>query len=173
MKTIETTGGQAFTAPTPFLVLGAGNILLSDEGVGVRVLEALQKQSLPDCVELVDAGTALVELLPLLSGRKKVVLIDAVKYGGKPGTIYRFTPADVAELRQPNVSLHHVGILEALCMAEVTGWKPREVIIFGIEPGKVEWGMELTAEVATSVPKVAQLVVVELTPAAHADSHCG
>jgi hydrogenase maturation protease len=157
------TGGQSFTAPLPFLVLGAGNILMADEGVGVRVLEALKQKHLPDYAELIDAGTALVELLPLLRAREKVVIIDAVKWGGKPGTVYRFTPDDVTEPKHPQLSLHQVGILEALSMAELAGWKPSHVVIFGIEPEKVEWGMELSAEVAACVPEVVCLVAEEIT----------
>ena len=154
--------GQESLAPAPFLVLGVGNTLMADEGIGVRVLEALKNESLPTCVELIDAGTALVELLPLLSKREKVIVIDAVRCGQKPGTVYRFTPADVAELKQPQVSIHQIGILEALQMAELGGWKPREVVIFGIEPAKVAWGMELSAEVAASVQKVVRLVMGEI-----------
>jgi hydrogenase maturation protease len=162
MDKVMTEGNSGGLAPAPFLVLGVGNILMADEGIGVRVLEALKNELMPDCVELIDAGTALVELLPLLSKREKVVVIDAVRCGREPGTVYRFTPADIAELKQPQISIHQIGILEALRMAELGGWKPREVVIFGIEPAKVDWGMELSAEVAASLQKVVRLVIEEI-----------
>jgi hydrogenase maturation protease len=153
---------QFETPRRPFLVLGAGNLLMSDEGVGVRVLEFLQKQSLPACADLVDAGTAMIELLPLLSARDTVIIIDAVKCGNLPGTICRFSPEDISILKQPNVSLHEIGILESLQMAELAGWKPRRTIIFGVEPEHVGWGIGLSAPVAASVPKVGQLIIEEI-----------
>ncbi len=144
------------------LVLGVGNILLSDEGVGVRIVEAMKGRELSDNVELFDGGTASVDLLDSLANRDKVIIIDAVKGGNKPGTLYRFTPDDIAIQRQAFTSLHQVGLLETLTMAEYLNCTPREVIIFGIEPKKVSWGLELSPEVTGVVPRVIELVLSEL-----------
>lgn len=147
---------------SPVLVLGVGNILLSDEGVGVRVIETMEGRELPDNVELFDGGTASVDLLDSLTNRDKVIIIDAVKGGNEPGTLYRFTPADITVQRQSLTSLHQISLLETLTMATCLGCAPREVVIFGIEPKEVGWGMELSPEVAVVVPTVIQLVLAEL-----------
>ena len=79
----------------PILVLGIGNILLRDEGVGVRVIERMLKMRLPDNVELVDGGTAGADLLDVLAERKKVIVIDAVQADCEPGTVLKFTADDL------------------------------------------------------------------------------
>ena len=144
------------------LILGVGNILLSDEGVGVRIVEAMEGWELPDNVELFDGGTASVDLLDSLANRDKVIIIDAVKGGNEPGTLYRFTPNDVTIQRQNFTSLHQVGLLETLTMARYLGCAPQEVVIYGIEPKKVSWGLELSPEVAAVVIRVIELVLAEL-----------
>ncbi len=154
---------QIKPAPVPFLILGVGNTLLGDEGVGVHVIEMMKKMEPLDNTELIDGGTALIELLHLLSNREKVIVIDAVKCGNEPGAVYRFTPRDVAILKQNQISVHQVGILEALSMAELAGWRPHEVVIFGIEPKRVDWGLELSPEVASIVPEVIKLIMNELS----------
>jgi hydrogenase maturation protease len=149
-------------APLPILILGVGNTLLGDEGVGVHVINKMKEMEISPNIELVDGGTALVELLHLLSKREKVIVIDAVKNGNKPGTIYRFTPRDVSVLKQSQISVHQIGILEALRMADLAGWKPRDVVIFGIEPKLLDWSMELSPEVTNAIPGVIKLVIKEL-----------
>lgn len=150
-------------ASSPFLVLGVGNILLSDEGVGVHIIKIMQEMEPLPLTDLIDGGTALVELLHLLSNREKVVVIDAVKCGGEPGAVYRFTPDEVSLLKSDQMSVHQIGILEALKMAELIGWKPRETVIFGIEPKKMGWGLELSPEVTRVIPEVINLVMKELS----------
>ncbi len=142
--------------------MGVGNILLSDEGVGVRVIEAMEGRELPDNVELFDGGTASVDLLDSLANRDKVIIIDVVKGDNEPGTLYRFTPTDITLQRQNLTSLHQVGLLETLTMADYLSCAPREVVIFGIEPKEVGWSLELSPEVAQIVPRVIELVLAEL-----------
>jgi hydrogenase maturation protease len=155
----ETVGGA--NTPPPILVLGVGNLLLGDEGVGVHVVQALRSHEIPANIELMDAGTGSLELLGLMADRNKVIIIDAVEGGGGPGAIYRFTPADISEEAHNPLSLHQVSLLDTLAMAEVAGCAPKEVIIFGIEPKNIGWRTELSPEVAAAVPKVIGLVLVE------------
>ncbi|MFH1087404.1 MAG: HyaD/HybD family hydrogenase maturation endopeptidase [Chloroflexota bacterium] len=144
------------------LILGVGNVLLRDEGVGVRVVEAMEGIRLPDNVELLDGGTASVDLLDSLVDRDRVIIVDCVRGGGEPGTVYRLSPKDMAMQAQAITSLHQVGLLEALALAEGLGCAPREVTIFGIEPREISWGLELTPQVAAAVPGVIELVLREL-----------
>jgi len=148
---------------TPRLILGVGNLLLRDEGVGVHVISALRDRELPDDVELWDGGTAAFDLFDTLAGRRQVIIIDAVRAGSEPGTIIRFTPEDILASREQLTSLHQVGLLETLNVAEnLLDSAPQEVIILGIEPKEIDWGLELSAEVEAAVPKVIELVIEEL-----------
>jgi hydrogenase maturation protease len=155
---------------TPYLILGIGNILLSDEGVGVHVVETIQSQAaagqirLPEDVDVFDGGTFGIDLIDTLAGRRKVICIDAVAFDGPPGTVIRFSAADLAEKKTADMSLHQLGLLETLQMARQLGCAPQEVVIFGIVPKDISPGLEMTAEVAAVVPKVIDLVLKELGP---------
>ncbi len=146
----------------PVLVLGVGNILLSDEGVGVRVAQAIQHMKLPDNVEVLDGGTASMALLDSLSDRDKVIVIDAVKGKHHPGTIYRFTPADIVVQREIVTSLHQLSVLDALTQLELLGRAPGDVVLYGIEPEDTRLRLELTPEVKAAMPRVIELVLKEL-----------
>ena len=146
----------------PILVLGIGNILLRDEGVGVRVIEQMQELRLPDDVELVDGGTAGADLLDVLAERQKVIVIDAVQAEAEPGTVLRFTADDLVRPDGVGISLHEMGLAEALTMTKQLGCAPEEVLIFGIKPKDITCGLELSAEIAPSVPEVIRLVLEEI-----------
>ncbi len=146
----------------PVLVLGIGNILLRDEGVGVRVIEQMQKMHLPDDVELVDGGTAGADLLDVLAERQKVIVIDAVQADCEPGTVLRFTANDLVRPDGVGMSLHELGLGEALTMTRQLGCEPREVVVFGIKPKDIGRGLELSEGIAASVPKVIELVLAEV-----------
>ena len=147
---------------SPVLVLGVGNILLGDEGVGVHVIRQLERHTLPLDVELLDGGTASLDLLDSIANRDKVVVIDAVKGGSEPGAIYRFTYSDIKAQRYIFTSLHQVGLLETLSIATYLNCMPREIIFFGIEPKQIDWGLELSPEAAATVPRVIELVLAEI-----------
>jgi len=168
--------------PKPRLILGVGNILLRDEGVGVHVVQAIEAQvaagdlALPEGVEVVDGGTLGLDLVDLMENRRKVVVVDAVEADAAPATVLRFTAEDLARLRQgeaplrrgearrqaADLSLHQVGLFEALAMARYLGRAPQEVIIFGIVPKDMSPGLELSAEVAAVVPEVIRRVLAEI-----------
>jgi hydrogenase maturation protease len=122
----------------------------------------MRERKLPSNVELLDGGTASLDLLDSLSNRERVIIIDAVRGGGEPGTLYRFSPSDIAAEREHLSSLHQIGLLETMAMAEYLGCAPCHVTIYGIEPKKVDWGLELSPEVAAVVPRVIELVLSEL-----------
>jgi len=147
----------------PVLVIGIGNILLRDEGVGAHIIEQMQKIHLPDDVELVDGGTAGADLLDVLAERRKVIVIDAVQADCEPGTVLRFTADDLVHPEGVGVSLHELGLGEALTMTRQLGCAPEDVVVFGIQPKDIRCGLELSEEIAASVPKVIELVLAEIT----------
>lgn len=143
----------------PTLIMGIGNILLRDEGIGVRVVEAMRDVVLPEGVELLDAGTAGADLLDLVADRAKVIVIDAIDADAQPGTVLRLKAEDLAPDEGAPISLHQLGLAQSLAMADQLGCAPREVVVFGIQPKTIETGLELTETVAAAIPSVIEAVL--------------
>jgi hydrogenase maturation protease len=150
-------------AKKPVLVLGVGNILLQDEGVGVHVVNELLKLELPDHVEVIDGGTAGFDLVAIVDGREKVIVVDAVMSAeDPPGTIYRMSPENLQPTFRGKTSIHQFEFLDVLGMTHLTGTVP-ETVIFGVVPREFEeFGMELTPEIRALVPRLVELVLREL-----------
>jgi len=130
----------------PVVVLGLGNPLMADEGVGVYLIERLQ-ESAGDFpfVDFVDAGTGGLAVLHLLEGRRQAIVIDCAFMGEPPGTIRRFTPEEVRSTKVlAHQSLHEADLLRILDMARQLGQGPGTVVIFGIQPERVEPGLGLS-----------------------------
>ena len=144
------------------LVLGIGNILLRDEGVGVRVIEAMQGMTLPENVELADGGTSGAGLIDAIADRPRLIVVDAIQAEAEPGTVFRLSGEDLVPQDGAAISLHQLGLVDTLMMAKVLDCYPREVVVFGVQPGDVCPGLDLSAEVARAVPKVIEAIVSEL-----------
>ena len=144
------------------LVLGVGNFLLSDEGVGIHVAQQLQKMPLASHVEVLDGGTGGFELITHFHGRKKVIIIDAVKTDDKPGTVFRFTPDDMAQLQQKAFSVHQFSLHELFYF--VRQMKPRpEVVVYGIVPLETKlFSTELSKVVNSGVQKMLPSLLEEI-----------
>jgi hydrogenase maturation protease len=144
------------------MVMGVGNILLSDEGLGVRFLDELAKVSLPENVELLEGGTAGLELVHLIQEVDFLIIVDALDAKAEPGALFRFKPGDIQVFpEQFEVSFHQIGIIEVLAMANVLGKAP-ETIIFGVQPKSLAWGMEISPEIAALFPRLTELVLQEI-----------
>jgi len=154
-------GGGA--PPPKVLVLGVGNLLLKDDGVGVHLINALRETPFPDNVQLIDAGTVSHQLIPLFHETDYLILVDAVSANDVPGSIYRFSPDDLNFFpTEYKWSLHEMNLIDILQMAEMTGAKP-DTIIIGVQPKDASsWSLELSDEVAAVLPRVRELVVEEL-----------
>ncbi len=146
----------------PVLILGIGNILLRDEGVGVHIVQEMQKMILPGGVEAVDGGTSGANLVEVVADRQLLIVVDAMNADEEPGTVYRFTAEDLMEQHERSISLHEFGLGETLIMARHLKCAPKESIIYGIQPGAIRpVGIGLTDEVAKVVPKIIQKLLVE------------
>jgi hydrogenase maturation protease len=148
--------------PRPVVVLGIGNILMRDDGVGVHALDALRRAPLPRDVDVVDGGTAGADLVEAIIGRRKVIVIDAFEGGGAPGEIYRLELSDLEGAKPSALSIHEVDFLDALSMARNLGSPPEEVVVFGVEPGEICLGLEMTRAVKDAIPRMVALVLEEL-----------
>ena len=151
-----------FTPKAEILVLGIGNTLLRDEGIGVHVIRFLQNCSIPDNVELLDGGTYGFDLLDIICDRKAVILIDAVDVGNPPGTVVCFTSQDILPANVSPISAHNIDFDQVMKMASLLQCAPKKVIIYGIQPASIEAGLLLSPDIATVVPKIASLVIDQL-----------
>lgn len=149
------------TAPVPAtLVLGLGNPLRADDGVGVRVAQHLAKGYLPGDVELVDGGTRGLGLVSLLEGRQRVIVIDAAEMGQAPGQFVRFAleEAWLPGEDEDHFSVHAAGLREALLLARALGILPQEVVLFGVQPAWVAWETGLSPQVEAALPSLVEAV---------------
>jgi hydrogenase maturation protease len=140
-------------------VLGIGNVLLRDEGIGCHVAHALEGIPLSD-VKIIDGGTC-PDVVQLLEDADKLVIVDAVKGGGMPGQIYRFHLEDITLEQKPFLSLHDVGLVDSLMLMQL--WhKTGEAVIIGVEPRDINWGLELSPELREKMPQIIDAILSEL-----------
>ena len=135
------------------VVIGLGNELLSDEGVGVYMVRRLsQQQDKFPLVDFVDAGSAGLNLLHLIANRKKAVIIDCAKMGAEPGEMWRFTTDEVQSVKKlSHFSLHEADILQVINLSRRLGECPGQMVIFGIEPKSLKPGQELSSTLSTKI----------------------
>lgn len=139
----------------PIIILGVGNLLMSDDGIGPRAAQALAPCP-PHGVCVADVGTDFLSALSFLEPARRVLVIDAIRAGGAPGTIYRLTESDMAQ--QPNGSApsHALNLLEARRLLSPDS-PPIEISILGVEPAVIDYGMELSPSVAAALPRVLEM----------------
>ncbi|MBI2306318.1 MAG: HyaD/HybD family hydrogenase maturation endopeptidase [Rhodocyclales bacterium] len=145
------------------VVLGVGNTLLTDEGIGVRAVEALQERYLlPPEVNVIDGGTAGMELLESLEDADKLIIIDCVRVGQPPASLIRRIDDEVPQFFRTKISPHQLGISDVLAALRLRERFPRHLALIGIQPKDLETGIELTPEVAATIPEVLAMAVEEL-----------
>ncbi len=157
------------------VVLGLGNPLMTDEGIGVYLAERLMEfASEHPAVEFVDAGTGGLSILYLIEGRCKAVLIDCAFMDEPPGMIRRFTPDQVQSTKVlAHQSLHEADLMRIITLARELGQAPDEIIIFGIQPERVEPGLGLSRTLMERIDEYVSTVLQELKDEAHPTSRDG
>lgn len=143
-------------------VVGIGNLLLGDDGVGIHVLEKLREQKCWDDIELVDGGTSVIDLLDVFMRNETIIIIDSLKGGYLPGTIYRITAEELGSHLTLQSSLHDVQILDVLKWANLQGCSPK-ISIIGIEPETIDYSLDLSATLKHQMPKIMEIVVSEIS----------
>lgn len=145
------------------LVLGLGNILLRDEGVGVRVIEALAGRYLmPAGVELLDGGTSGMDLLDAIAGCDHLLICDAVRADAPPASVIRLSDAQVPALFRNRYSPHQLGVADVLATLVLTDETPASITLIGVVPADLGLGLELSPEVARAAERAAECLVAEL-----------
>jgi hydrogenase maturation protease len=162
MKLDEHLGGGTPVPPQKVLILGVGNLLLKDDGFGVHFINSLQGLDLPSNISVLEAGTVSHQLIPLLHEIDHLIVVDVVEAGDTPGSLFRFSPDEMTFVAEQIVSLHQISLIDVLNMAEMTGGKPKTIII-GVQPKDVSsWSVELSDELRAVIPRVKELVFEEL-----------
>lgn len=145
------------------VVLGIGNILLTDEGVGVRVIEALERDYvLPPEVEVIDGGTCGMEMLEQLEDLDGLVVVDCVRCKQPPATPVLLKGDDVPVFFKTKLSPHQVSLSDVLASLEFTDRAPKSIAIVGMQPVSMSLGMELSPEVEARVPDLLAMTLAEL-----------
>ncbi len=154
---------QPRTCTVNTLILGLGNSLRGDDGVGPAVIEWLDRQVLPPGVEAIDGGTAGLDIVSTLMGHEWAIIVDAANIGCAPGEWVRFTP-DVAQLKDTDttLSLHSAGLAEALALGAALNVLPQAIIIYGVQPSSMDWSPQLSDVVRAAVTEVGQAILREL-----------
>jgi hydrogenase maturation protease len=144
-------------------VLGVGNILLQDEGLGVRAAEHLSaRYNLPEYVRVVDGGALGLNLLPLIEDTGSLLIVDAIAAGQAPGTLVRLEGEEIAGALALKMSMHQVGLRELLGVSDLRQTLPSRLVLWGMEPASMDWGVELSPPVAVELGSLVEKVVGEL-----------
>ena len=146
------------------LVLGVGNVLLGDEGIGVHVVRELEaRYVLPGAVEVVDGGTSGMDLLDVLASRERVIIVDAVKTGDPPGTLVRLRNDRVRRLFRARISPHQLGLSDLLATLALMDREPEQLLLLGAVPCCLDTGLSLSPLLSVRREDLLRAVVAELS----------
>ena len=145
------------------LVIGMGNVLMQDEGIGVRAVEELeQRYRIPDGVEVIDGGTTGMELFEPMRGAGSLIIADAVNTGAPYGSLVRIANEEIPAFFQTKLSNHQLGVSDLLALLALKGETPEQVTIVGMVPHSLENKLGLTPEATAGLEGMVQMLVDEL-----------
>lgn len=143
------------------LILGLGNLLMSDDGIGLRVTEGLKQKKWPPGVVILEVGTSVIQYLKEISRTRKLIAVDAVRAGGKPGSIYRLTLDELADAPGQFES-HSFSLLQVIQLARYITGMPADIVIYGMEPGQLGPGTQISPVVQSALPKLIDQVTRDI-----------
>ncbi len=147
------------------VVLGVGNLILGDDGVGVHVAHALAARGCPEGVEVLDGGTAPLDALATVGPVRRLIVVDAANLGEEPGTVRVLSPDDLIPASGESVSLHDLDLIWALTVLRLTTQEPDEVAIIGVQPASMDCSTELSPAVAARLEDVIEAVLAAIPSA--------
>jgi hydrogenase maturation protease len=146
------------------LVLGLGNLVMTDDALGCRVVAELERRYLfPEQVKLLDGGTLGLDLLPHLEQVDRLLVIDALQMGGQPGELFRLEGDEVPRAFANKLSVHQMGLQDLLAVAELQGYLPSQLVVWGAQSASIEMGMEMSPELTVALNPLVEKVIGELT----------
>ncbi len=148
--------------PRGTVVIGLGNPLMGDDGLGLAALERLRARDIEGDIELVDGGTWGLSLLPVIESAARVLLLDAIDAGGAPGTLHTLSRRQLPRYLATRVSPHEVGLQDVLALAELRGTLPDDTVAIGLQPARVETGCDLSPAVHTRLDDLVAAAMQQL-----------
>ncbi len=154
------TAGDADPIGGEILVLGIGNSLYGDDGVGPQVIAALQRTALPSSVRCVDGGTCGLALAGWVEDCERLIVVDAAELHEAPGTIRILADAamDTFLARAGRRSVHEVGLADLMAAVSLIGTAPKQRVLVAVQPERLDWGLECSAAVTAAIAKACQVV---------------
>lgn len=144
-------------------LIGLGNLLMRDEGVGVQAVRALEaRYEIPPGLEIVDGGTCGLDLLPFIEDRDRVLFVDAVNFGKEPGYIGVLENREIPAFFTRKESLHHLGLMDVLASAQLLDIAPRDICLIGIQPHLMETGLELSELLQAKLTQLLARILAKL-----------
>ncbi|MGC1414489.1 MAG: HyaD/HybD family hydrogenase maturation endopeptidase [Candidatus Acidiferrum sp.] len=144
------------------VVIGVGNTILSDDGVGVHVARLLEDDTrVPKGVNILDGGTIGLDLVPYLSDASRILFLDAINSGGAPGTLTRMTAGDLLGMSR-GWSAHQLGVADLIAALLLVASSPQEIVVLGVQPGNTDWGTTLSAKVEAALAPLVEAAVAQL-----------
>ena len=151
------------------VVLGVGNILLSDEGIGVHAVNALAaRYEIPPEIEVIDGGTSAMDCLDRIAEADFLLIADCVRAGREPGTLVRLADGELSAFFRTRISPHQVGLSDVLATLALHGLSPARTVLIGAEPKSLALGLEPAPELATALPALVEALAAELSAAGFA-----
>lgn len=148
---------------TETLILGIGNLVMTDDGIGVRVAQELARRyRFPDDVKVLDGGTLGLDLLPHLEGVGRLLIVDAVMTGEAPGTVVRLEGEQIPAVFATKLSPHQMGLQDLLSVAALLGHAPAEMVLLGVQPAELEIGDALSPAVERALEPLISRCLAEL-----------
>jgi hydrogenase maturation protease len=145
------------------LVLGIGNLVMTDDGIGVRVVQSIEERfRFPDQVTVLDGGTLGLDLLPRIEVAERLLIVDALDTGAPPGTLVRLSGAQIPQALETRLSPHQIGLQELLSVASLLGHSPGETVLWGVQPESIQLALRLSASVAEQLEPLVGKVLEEL-----------
>jgi hydrogenase maturation protease len=144
-------------------LIGLGNMLMRDEGVGIHAVNYIGKNfTIPLDLQIIDGGTSGLDLLPFIEDRDCVIFVDAVNFNREPGYIDVLTNEQIPALFGVKDSLHHMGLMDVLAAAQLLERLPREMCLIGIQPQSIETGLELTETITAKLPSLIEKIIYQI-----------
>jgi hydrogenase maturation protease len=147
---------------TKIAVMGIGNILMQDEGIGVHIIRELEKYNFNPDIALIDGGNMGMDLLSFFDDHDKMIIVDAVDFEEAPGFIDTIENDDILTLFTTKMSLHHLGLKDVLSYAKLLDRTPEDLCLIGIQPEKIEFDMQLSKNINSKINELTQMVLKKL-----------
>jgi hydrogenase maturation protease len=148
---------------TEIALMGLGNILLRDEGVGVHVVNGIREHyTFSPPVQLIDGGTLGFALLPFFEEFGKILIVDAVDFGKAPGHIEALEDDRIPSVFLPKLSVHHIGLCDVLFAVKLMDLNPEKICLIGIQPGSTDVGLEMTETIESALGTLTDLIIMKL-----------